>query len=184
MTDLEFACVNDNDGKNKQDKIQQQQKRGRYSIIHVETKFFFSFFFPGTLGSDQELIIWRQQASGYGWKLGKNAAWFREEISSKRIHLFLFYTVLEVWTVHVWWWLFKTEARPKGNFAINRTGRYRSRFRVFLWRDRNSKQTQGFRFFEDLWRYWLGHWGQQKCKSTQRDKHLYSAGYCKRSLGR
>ena len=43
MTDLEFACVNDNDGKNKQDKIQ-QQRRGRYSIIHVETKFFFSFF--------------------------------------------------------------------------------------------------------------------------------------------
>ena len=26
--------------------------------------------------------------------------------------------------------------------------------------------------------------GQQKCKSAQRDKHLCSGGYCKRSLGR
>ena len=43
MTDFEFACVNDNDGKNKQDNKIQQQRRGRYSIIHVETKFFFSF---------------------------------------------------------------------------------------------------------------------------------------------
>ena len=39
----EFPCVNENDGKNKQDYKIKQQRRGRYSIIHVETKFFFSF---------------------------------------------------------------------------------------------------------------------------------------------
>ena len=128
----EFPCVNDNDGKNKQDYKIQQQRRGRYSIIPFWDEFFLLFSFPGTLGSDQELIVWRQQASGYGWKLGKNAAWFREEISSKRIHLFLFYMVLEVWTVRVWWWLLKKEGCHKGNSAINRTDRYRSRFRIFL----------------------------------------------------
>ena len=39
----EFPCVNDNDWENKQDNKIQHQRRGRYSIIHVEAKFFFSF---------------------------------------------------------------------------------------------------------------------------------------------
>ena len=39
----EFPCVNDTDWENKQDNKIQQERRGRYSIIHVETKFFFSF---------------------------------------------------------------------------------------------------------------------------------------------
>ena len=43
MTDFRIPCVNDNYGENKQDYKMQQQRRGRYSIIHVEAKFFFSF---------------------------------------------------------------------------------------------------------------------------------------------
>lgn len=159
----------------------QQQRREMFSIVHVETRFLFF--------SSQELWDQIKSSSSEDNKLqGMVESLGRMLHDSERKYqvrefLFLFNMLFEVWTVHVWWWLLKTDARHKENSAINRTDRHRSRFRVFILA-RQEIQTN----LKDLV-FWgfitvLTRSGQQKCKTAQRDKHLYSGGHCKRSLRR
>lgn len=59
MTDFEFACVNDNDGKktNKTTKYNNNDEGGTLLSMLSRNFSFLFFSFAGTLGSDQELIV-------------------------------------------------------------------------------------------------------------------------------